>query len=379
MKKGRVTLGGGREFDLIRKLLGPEQPLPAGIAVGPGDDCAVLDSGLVISTDLTVEGIHFRRRWLTPEEVGYRATAAALSDLAAMAAVPVGALISMALGSVEEERGIPASVEPNGFSPVVGEAGRSPAGPAALAVGVQSGADSACRREGIQIIGGDLTRSPGPLVINVVALGRADVPTLRAGARVGDEVWVTGWLGASRAAVSLWKEGHEPSEALREAFVRPKPRISEAQWLAERAPVRALIDISDGLGRDAGHLAAAGGVAVVLEEGAIPVHPALAGVGESAEGLPLAAHHLWAGAPARFALHGGEDYELCLAAPSKTLDEWVGPFQDSFAIPLTKVGRVVEGKGVLLETGGGDRVSVDGAGFDHFGSEGGDHSHEEDG
>ena len=91
-RRGRIPMGSGGEFDLIRKLLGPEQDLPPGVDVGPGDDCAVLEGGLVISADLSMEGIHFQRDWLTSEEVGYRATAAALSDLAAMAAEPLGAL-----------------------------------------------------------------------------------------------------------------------------------------------------------------------------------------------------------------------------------------------------------------------------------------------
>lgn len=342
--KARIPLGPGGEFDLIRKLLGPEKALPGGIDVGPGDDCAVLEGGLVISTDLTVEGIHFRAGWITLEEVGYRATAAALSDLAAMAAEPVGALISMALGS-----------------------GAETGGSSAMALELQEGAAAACRREEVEILGGDLTRSPGPLVLNVVALGRTHAPVLRTGARVGDEVWVTGWLGASRGAVLQWERGDSVDEALREAFARPKPRIKEARWLAERVPIHGLIDLSDGLAGDAGHLAAASGLAVVLGEGTVPAHPALAGILGEGEN------------PLQFALQGGEDYELCLTAPSETLDEWVGPFQDSFAIPLTKVGRVVEGKGVLLEDGNGTLRSVEGEGFSHFPEATKQLPHEEDG
>jgi len=313
-------MGPGGEFDLIRKLLGPEQDLPPGVDVGPGDDCAVLEGGLVISADLSMEGIHFQRDWLTPEEVGYRATAAALSDLAAMAAEPLGALVSLALGSV----GPGPSTSPGAGD----EAGLTVADSAALAMEVQKGADAACQREGIRILGGDLTRSPGPLVINVVVLGRAGSPVLRTGAQVGDEVWVTGWLGASRGAVRLWERGEIPTGKLRESFALPRPRIREALWLSERVPIRSLIDISDGLAGDAGHLAAAAGNAVVLEETSVPAHPALAAVLDPGEDSAL------------FSLQGGEDFELCFAVPPNTLDEWVDPFQDSFAIPLTRVGEV---------------------------------------
>jgi thiamine-monophosphate kinase len=327
-------LGRGGEFDLIRRLLGPEIPLSPGVLVGPGDDCAVLEGGVVVSVDLSLEGVHFKREWISLREAGYRATAAALSDLAAMAAEPLGILLSLALG---------------------------PEDPRGEAMDLQAGAGEACRREGIPILGGDLAKSPGPVVMDVVVLGRAHAPVLRSGSRPGDEIWVTGWLGGSAAAVALWSRGMAPPERIREAFARPRPRTREARWLADRVPLHGLVDISDGLAGDVGHLAAASGVSMVLEEEAIPVHPemgaALEGTGEGPLGL---------------ALGGGEDYELCLTSRPGALEDWTASFEDLFGIPLTRVGEVMEGvEGeVFLESGLGERQLLERGGFSHFSEKG---------
>jgi thiamine-monophosphate kinase len=200
--RGRVALGGGAEFDLIRALLASaplsESAPGSGVLVGPGDDCAILDGSLdawAVTVDMSVEGVHFRRAWLDPEEIGWRATAAALSDLAAVAAQPVAVLLALALPEADA---------------------RAHAG-AALTRGAAAAAGSV----GAAIVGGDLTRSTGPLVVDVVALGRAPRPVLRDGGRPGDELWVTGWLGAAGAAVREWESGGRPSDELRAEFARP--------------------------------------------------------------------------------------------------------------------------------------------------------------
>mgnify|MGYP006143555235 CR=1 FL=1 len=258
--------------------------------VGPGDDCAVVaGDGIALSTDMSVEGVHFRRDWLAPEEIGWRAAAAALSDLAAMAARPIGILVSLA-------------------------APREDAGD--YAVRVMAGCRDAVESCGGVLLGGDLTRSPGPLVVDVTVVGEAPRPVLRSGARLGEELWVTGELGGSAACVEALLDGRTPDAAARERFARPRPRVREAQWLRERGIPTAMVDVSDGLAGDAAHLSAASGVAMLLVPELIPVHPA--------------AHERSRIRSLRRALGGGEDYELCFTAAAGTVQPLVDEFEGEF-------------------------------------------------
>jgi thiamine-monophosphate kinase len=313
------------EFELIRRFTAATGPLPPEVMVGPGDDAAVLEGGWVISTDMAVEGVHFRRAWLTDEEVGYRAAAAAVSDLAAMAATPVALLLSAAAprdGSVDLE---------------------------AVNAGVRAMATSV----GACVVGGDVSASPGPLVLDVVALGRAGWPVKRDGAESGDHVWVTGVLGGSAAAVRAWEGGGEPSAELRLRFASPVARVEAARCLVEQEVVDAMIDLSDGLAGDLGHIAAASGVAITIETERVPVdRAAVASVGAE-EALDLA-------------LHGGEDYELCFVTDPGVVD--VGYFADQYGLSVTRVGYVSPGSGVWMETPEGHRTEARRGGFDHFGS-----------
>ena len=319
----RVELGPGAEFDLIRRFIAEGEPLPSEVFVGPGDDAAVLQGGWVVSTDISIEDVHFRRSWLTDEEVGYRCAAAALSDLAAMAATPVAVLVSMA-------------APPSGVD----------------LEAVQSGLRSAASSVGATVIGGDLSGSPGPLVLDVVVLGCTSWPVLRDGAEPDDEVWVTGRLGASAAAVGVWEAGEVPTESLRASFARPRPRVDEARWLVDREWVDALIDLSDGLAGDAGHLAAASGVRVSLELSAVPV-------------AKQALDALGAERAMEAALHGGEDFELCFVTDPGKVDP--DEFERRFGLPLTRVGTVSEGEGVWLVDADGGSRRVERGGFDHWG------------
>jgi thiamine-monophosphate kinase len=322
-----IRLGPGAEFDLIRRFLAEAAPsdpapaplpgnearsAPATVRVGPGDDCAVVaGEGITLTVDMTVEDVHFRRAWLEPAEIGYHAAAGALSDLAAMAARPVGILASVALGPGDEG--------------VFGTA-------------VMGGVTAAGAAVGARLLGGDLTRSPGPLVVDIVAIGNAPRPVLRSGARPGDEVWVTGTLGAAAAAVAAWLNHGEPDPGARTAFVRPEPRTREAIWLAGRDVVTAMVDLSDGIAGDAGHIAAASGVRVVIHAAALPVDPAVSGDRDRA---------------LRLAAAGGEDYELCLTAPAGALQPLADEFRQEFGVPLTRVGHVEAGTGaVVLDTAG---------------------------
>ena len=319
-----IRLGPGAEFDRIRAAIARGGELPPAVRVGPGDDAAVIEGGWVLSSDLCVEDVHFRRNWLSDPEIGYRATAAAFSDLAAMAATPLGALVSIAV----PESGVDLDE---------------------LQVGVSEAAQ-AC---GGVILGGDLSRSPGPLMLDIVVVGRTSWPVLRNGAEVGGDIWVTGRLGASAAAVHAWQQGGEPSPEARAAFARPAPRIVEACCLVEQECVDALMDLSDGLAGDVGHMAAASGVKVVLDAGAIPIADA-ALVALGGEGALEAA------------LHGGEDYELLFVTGPGAVD--VAYFENRFGLDLTCVGHVLEGEGVWLDRGDGAPQPIERAGFDHFGS-----------
>lgn len=304
-----LPLGDGVEFDRIRSLLDAFGRDAAGI----GDDTARIAPGtgeLVVSVDASVEGTHFRRDWLTSEEIGWRATAAALSDLAAAAATPVGVVVAITLARDTPDAEVRA---------------------------LASGIAGAVRSAGCQVLGGDLTGGSG-MAVTVTAFGRAGRPLSRRGARAGDGVWVTGVLGGARAALVDWQEGRTPPTAARLAFARPQSRHRAAAWLASQGAT-AMMDISDGLAGDAPHLAAASGVALEIELARVPVHPSVHAV---------AARY---GEPAtHFAAVGGEDYELLVTLPDHFA---AGGYADAATgVALTRVGTVLPGREArFLESG----------------------------
>ena len=309
------ALGPGREFDAVRALLARWGDLARGI----GDDGAVLDvppgERLVVSTDASVEDAHFRRGWLTPAEIGWRATTSALSDLAAMGARPLGIVLALAV--------------PPGWRDDL---------PA-----IADGIGEAVRAVGTHIVGGDLTTGR-ELALTVTVLGATAHPVGRQGARPGDAVWVTGRLGAPRRALAAFERGEVPPLDERTRFARPAARVAEGSWLAAHGAT-ALVDVSDGLLADLGHVAAASGVRLVLDPRAVP----------------RAGH-----ATLEDALVGGEEYELACTAPDG-LD--VAAFASRFDAPLTRIGAVVasERADVTLAAAadGATRVELP-AGHDHF-------------
>jgi thiamine-monophosphate kinase len=322
-------LAHGPEFDLIRRFLPKHEAERPDVRLGPGDDCAVVaGDGIALSADMSVEGVHFRRDWLSFREIGARAAAAALSDLAAMAARPIGILVSLAVPEAD-----------------AGDA----------AVEVMEGVRRVAADAGAALLGGDTTRSPGPLAIDVTVVGEAPLPVRRSGAQAGDEIWVTGELGGSGLFVRQMLAGARPSRRARERFAAPVPRIAEARWLAERALPHAMIDLSDGLAGDAAHLSAASGVAILLSPELIPVHPAVRRHGGTANDA------------LRLAISGGEDYELCFASPIGRVEPYVEAFRAAFGIPLTCVGRAAGGDGVWWTDAEGHRRPLEAAGFQHFG------------
>jgi thiamine-monophosphate kinase len=316
MTAGR--LGPGAEFDRLREIFARLGTAGQGL----GDDTALLRLGgttLAVSMDLSLEGVHFQTAWLSFEEIGWRATAAALSDLAAEGAKPVGILVS--LGLPGRETGDEGGVEP---------------GPEIMA-----GVAAAAKHVGTKVLGGDLVRSER-YIVDVCVLGTALRPVRRSGARRGDSVWVTGTLGGAALALQGFRSGHSPAGALRRRFARPEPRIAAGRWLA-RHGARAMIDISDGLAADAGHLAAASGVAIELELERIPC---------------------WSGAAPRDAIASGEEYELLVVLPRSFTDRSARAFTHANGLALSPIGRCTVGSGVRLLDGG--RAVPVPEGFDHF-------------
>jgi len=267
------------------------------LAEGIGDDAAILSlvsaGSWIVSTDTSVENVHFRRGWLEPREIGYRATAAALSDIAAMAATPVGILLALTipeswLGNLDD---------------------------------IADGIGEATERSSARIVGGDLSEGRD-LCLAVTVLGSSEHPLRRSGARGGDRVYVTGQLGGAGAALSALTEGRPPSTEHRARFAHPVPRIHEAQWLASQG-ASAAIDISDGLAADLSNIAAASGVSISLSLDRIPV---------------------MAGISSRDAAGSGEEYELIITSPG-ALD--TRSFLSEFGLPLTEIGAVEAGPPIV--------------------------------
>jgi thiamine-monophosphate kinase len=298
-----VTRAG--EFDRLREIFARLGPRAGEL----GDDCALVPLGgttLALSIDCSLEGVHFRSDWLTFEEIGWRSAAAALSDLAAEGAAPVGVLVSL---------GMPGS----------GEAG------AAIMDGVAAAAQSV----GAKVLGGDLVRSEQYLV-DVCVVGTAERPVRRAGASAGDGVWVTGRLGGAALALAGYRAGTRPGGALGRRYSHPEPRVAAGRWLATHGAT-AMIDVSDGLAADAGHLATASGVGLEI----------------ALERLPC-----WEGVAPLAAAASGEEFELLVTLPASL------SAHPDFA--LTRIGECVRGGGVrLLE--GNTPVALP-AGYDHFAS-----------
>ena len=300
-----LTLGSGAEFDAIRAMLREWGPRASGI----GDDAAVLDvptgQRLVVSTDASFEGVHFRREWLSAQEIGARAATAALSDLAAMAAAPLGLLLALGV--------------PEGWQQELPDVARG--------VG-QAAGDAAC-----PIVGGNVTRAR-ELSLTITVLGAAEHPLRRDNARVGDVVFVTGRLGGPGAALDALQSGRVPDAGHMARFASPSARLREARWLAD-AGARAAIDISDGLGADLTHLARASGVTIELDVDRIPC---IEGVSRDEM------------------LASGEEYELVVTFPPDSAPD-AAAFESRFGIPLTRIG--------VVRSASGEPVRAVGARVDH--------------
>lgn len=293
---------------------------PARVLVrGIGDDCAVLrpprGQELLITTDFSLEDVHFRRDWHPAECVGHRCLARGLSDIAAMGGEPLAAFLSLALPAGMAQRWV------DGFL---------------------RGLLKLAKRFNVPLAGGDIAQSPAGVLADIVVVG--SVPQrkalLRSGARPGDALYVTGALGGSAAAIQQMRAGKKLRPAQNRAHFFPEPRIAGGRLLRERRVATAAIDLSDGLSTDLSHICEESGVGAVVY----------------AESVPLAK-----GATLDLALHGGEDYELLFTAAPQT-----GVPDEIAGIAVTRLGEIILGDRVFLSDRQGRRRPMPPRGWEHF-------------
>lgn len=318
------------EFELlarVRERLPP--PDDARLRIASGDDAAVTVPGgaTATSVDAVVEGVHFDRGHASLRQIGAKALATALSDLAAMGAEP---------GEAYTVLGVPSDLGEDDCLRLL------------------DGLVEVAAASGTALAGGDLTRSPA-LSLAITVVGHApdaDRFVTRAGAQPGDALVLTGELGGAAAGLLLLAHGDDGdsatprAEALLARQLEPEPRLAAGRALAA-AGARAMIDISDGLGGDARHLAAAGRVGLRIEAGSLPLQEGVAEVARRFGRDPL-----------ELAIGGGEDYELLAALPAAALD--LEALAAAAGVPVTRIGDVVEGSGVEIRRPGGPAVALEG-------------------
>ena len=323
-------------------------PLGPGVVVGVGDDAAAVEVGplTLVTTDSLVENVHFRREWTPPRLLGRKALSANLSDIAAMLAVPRHATVSLCL-------------------------------PAELAFafvdGLYDGLLERAAENGVNLIGGNVSRCDFGIVVDVTLLGQAKRVVRRTGAVAGDLAVVTGTLGAAAEGLKLLSQGARLDEdgnlaelgvwtdaaaaavtACLRAQLDPRPPLVLARALSERDLVHAAIDLSDGLSGDLLEMCRASGVSAVVDSTAVPVDPYVTQLTRARGGDALA-----------LALHGGEDYQLLLAVPPSQLVE-LRELAGVWDLPITVIGHFQDGAVEVLLKSPGEVVQLVAASHDHF-------------
>lgn len=299
---------------------------------GIGDDCAVLSgtsrNDVLVTTDLFLEGIHFRRKWQHADSVGHKVLTRGLSDIASMGGIPRYTFLSLAL----------------------------PAGTTSIWVDqFFQGLFRLAEASGVTLAGGDTARSCSGFIADIIVVGEVPRGTavLRSGARPGDEIWVTGALGGAALALELLRKGFSREAKkianrteLLKPFLYPQARLAIGRLLRARGVASAMIDLSDGLSIDLARLCQASGVGARIDGESVPRHP----------------HSSLAHTPLAQALHGGEDFELLFTVPkngSNRVPRRVG------GVPLTRIGEIVGGRQLrMLRQGREESLPV--LGFQHF-------------
>ena len=312
---------------MARLFVGRRGAANRAVLTGIGDDCAILrlpkgrDS--LITTDFTLEGVHFRRDWHPADSVGHRCLARGLSDIAAMGGEPVAVFLSLAL-----PRDLPQAW--------VGRFIRSLV--------------SLAEKHGATLAGGDTAQSPDGILADIIVVGEvpAGKAVLRSGARPGDRIFISGELGGSAAAVAKLR-AHPKSRLNPREYARhfyPEPRVELGRVLREKELASAMIDTSDGLSTDLAHICEESGVGAEVDASRIP----RASVGKPSRVVDL-----------DFALHGGEDYELLFTArPAKRVPNQIG------GVAITEIGRITRGGGMVLVDDRGVARKLRARGWEHF-------------
>jgi thiamine-monophosphate kinase len=326
------------ELDLIRLIRTSTTEGPdSGVLTGIGDDTAVLEPSdgakLLATTDLLIEDVHFRRVWATPFDIGWKAMAVNLSDIAAKGGRPRWALIGLAL---------PAPVE------------------RAEVEALYDGMRQAAAPHGVVVVGGDTSASPSGWFINVTLLGEHEgSPHLRSAAKPGHVIAVTGALGRSAAGLAALEAGRERfgegAKAVIAAHLRPVARVAEGRWLGAAPGVGAMIDLSDGLSADLGHVCRESVVGARVALDRVPVDPAARRVARELGVDPLA-----------WAVAGGEDFELLLTCDPASVEALADGLYRATGTGLTAIG-VIDGRerGVTFLDAAGQPVAMP-AGYEHF-------------
>lgn len=309
------------EFGLIEQIRRRFGDIPAPGMTGIGDDCAIIplegDSSLVVTTDMLVEQVHFLRSHIPPFDLGYKSLAVNLSDVAAMGASPFASFLSVALPDDLPQGWIEAFME---------------------------GYHALSAQYGVPLLGGDTTSSKGGISVSVTAIGRGRNAELkrRGDAREGDTILVSALLGDSAQGLRDLLAGHADSPFLT-AHHRPEPAVKEGAWLGAQPAIHAMMDLSDGLASDLGHILRASGLGAEVTVEQIPTR-----------------------VPVELAVTGGEDYKLLCTADAGSVPALQNAYKAQFGQPLYAVGRIVAGMPTITWLQNGRVIHPDWKGFSHF-------------
>lgn len=321
-----TTIGDVGEFGFLARLL-PRLPRGSGVIVGPGQDCAVIRSAgrrCLFTVDALVEGVHFERGWLSAHQLGRKSFLVNASDAAAMGGRPRFCVVSLAVPSDYPVRDL-----------------------AALQAGIVESAGEA----GAVVVGGNLTRAQ-QLCVTIALL--ADAPqriVTRRGARRGDRIYVTGTLGDAALGCRALRDAvrRGTTYAVRR-FREPSPRLQAGRVLVDSGVVSAMIDVSDGLVQDLGHICEESGVGAVIRTARLPLS---------------ASYRSVLGGDDALALHGGEDYELLCTVPEGQVKR-LERTQTRLGCPITCIGEIVGGRRIRVERPDGRDATLAAQGYDHF-------------